>query len=322
MGRAEFLYEQLTDAIAIDALLKQPEDSYLDCKEWPDKDEDAQKVLAKAACGLTNADGGVIVIGMKAASRPKDEPDDVTTRSPVKDTSLVRSRILGLISNLVEPGIPGIDAREIPESPGASSGFVVVLVPKSDGSPRRSRKHRDFFIRVGSATIPMEYWQIEDMFGRRAHPKLSLHLSHKDRVEANYPNPSVPVRWFHLELHNEGRGIAKFPGLRFRRDMGFILSDAGADGEGNFGIPLRQSEKDWIVFRGGMDDVIYPGETRLIGVVSQEGRSVGIDESIVQGGYTRVRWVFDATEFRCEISTEGATTMSVGYPVPEDGLPS
>jgi hypothetical protein len=64
---------------------------------------------------------------MKAASRPKDEPDVVATRSQVKDTSLVRARILGLISNLVEPGILGIDAREIPESPGARPDSLLFL---------------------------------------------------------------------------------------------------------------------------------------------------------------------------------------------------
>jgi predicted HTH transcriptional regulator len=132
----------------------------LDCKEWPSRDEDAQKMLAKAACGMTNADGGVLVVGMKAASRPKDEPDVVSAKAPVPDTSQVASRILGLISNLVEPSIVGVEVREIHENPSSTSGYVVTYVPKSEGSPRRSRKHRDFYIRVGSATVAIAVYSI------------------------------------------------------------------------------------------------------------------------------------------------------------------
>ncbi len=38
MGRAETLYSELQDGNAIDGLIGQPEDSHLDCKEWPTDD--------------------------------------------------------------------------------------------------------------------------------------------------------------------------------------------------------------------------------------------------------------------------------------------
>jgi hypothetical protein len=317
MGRAESLYTELQDLNAMNGLIGQPEDSHLDCKEWPTKDDDAQKMLAKAACGMTNADGGVLVVGMKAESRPKDEPDVVTSKAPVQDTSQVASRILGLISNLVEPGIIGIEVREIPETAGSKSGYVIVYIPKSEGSPRRSRKTREFYVRVGSATIPMEYWQIEDSFGKRPHPRLSLHLEQKDRVNAYYPQSGVAVRWFHLGLRNEGKGIAKFPGLRFRRGEGFEMSQSGIDGNLNFGLPLRASDSEWIIFQGGVDDVIYPGETRLIAILSQRGTERGVIGSEVGGRFTKTEWLFDAIEFNCEISGDGIATTAICYAVVE-----
>ena len=204
MGRAERLFSELQDLNAINDLLGQPEDSHMDCKVWPAKDDDAQKMIAKAACGMTNADGGVLILGLNAPSRPKDEPDVITEKVPVPDTTYVASRVLGLISNLVEPGIIGVEPREIRETPDSKSGYVVIHVPKSEGSPRRSRKNREFYVRVGSATIPMEYWQIEDLFGKRPHAELSLHLEERDRVNAYYHRGDVPVRWFHLGLKNDG----------------------------------------------------------------------------------------------------------------------
>jgi hypothetical protein len=244
---------------------------------------------------MTNADGGILVVGMKAESKPKDEPDVVTAKAPVPDTRQVASRILGLISNLVEPGIVGFDVKEIQETPGSKSGFVVVYVPKSEGSPRRSRKNREFYIRVGSSTIPMEYWQMEDQFGKRPHPRLTLYLEEKERVNAHYPQPGVAVRWFHFGLKNEGKGIARFPGLRFARGSGFEMSQYGLDGNTNFGLPLRPSETEWIVFRGGVDDVIYPGETRVIGIFSQRGTERGVEGSVVGGGFSKTEWLFGAT---------------------------
>jgi hypothetical protein len=52
------------------------------------------------------------------------------------------------------PCMPGstttviIETREISETTGSKSGFVVIFVPKSDGPPNRFRKDSKFYIRV------------------------------------------------------------------------------------------------------------------------------------------------------------------------------
>jgi predicted HTH transcriptional regulator len=134
------------------------------------------RVFAKAACGLTNAEGGVLVVGMRARATSKDEPDLVESPAPVADTKAVQSRVLDLIGQLVEPGIEGVQAVEVSEKTGLKSGFVIIHVPASEGPPRRSRKDWKFYLRVGSGTIPMEYFQIADMFGKRPHPKVGVVL--------------------------------------------------------------------------------------------------------------------------------------------------
>src|SRR5947199_9676220 len=118
-SRAEQLFLELQNVAAIKNLIGQTEDVHFDCKEWPTKDEDAQKPLAKAACGLTNAEGGVLVIGMKARSIAKDDPDLVESAVPIADTVAVESKILNLIGQLGEPVIEGITAVEVNEPPGS-----------------------------------------------------------------------------------------------------------------------------------------------------------------------------------------------------------
>jgi predicted HTH transcriptional regulator len=176
-GRAQTLFAQLQTQQQVLALIGQNEDSWLDVKNWGERDDDSQKMLAKALCGFTNADGGVLVIGMDAKASSNDEPDVITGPRPVANTSIVKSKILDWASKFVEPSIAGIDVHEISdETPESRSGFVVIYVPKSEGSPRRSRRDWRFYTRMGSSTLAMEYWQIEDFFGKGPNPRLTLHL--------------------------------------------------------------------------------------------------------------------------------------------------
>ena len=129
------------------------------------------------------------------------------------------------------------------------------------------------------------------------------------------------VRWFHVGLRNEGKGIARFPSFRFRRACGFELNEYGIDGNTNFGLPRRAAEPEWIVFQGGIDDVIYPGETKLIGILSQRGAERGVEGSQDRGRFTMTDWQFEGTEFECEIAAEGVALATQGFSVGEGTLP-
>jgi hypothetical protein len=307
-GRAEQLFEQLKSVPAILALIGQSEDVHFDCKEWPTNDGDAQRVFAKAACGLTNAEGGVLVVGMKAKTTSKDEPDLVVSAAPVADTSAVKSRILDLIGQLVEPGIDGIEAVEVRESTDSKSGFVIVHIPASEGLPRRSRKDWKFYLRIGSGTFPMEYFQIADMFGQRPKPKLELYLEPTGKI-GPIPYDQVPHRFFWLGLTNTGRGLAKFPGARFKRaECSLNVFPYGLDGNGNYGLPLRVSDNDWVIFRGGVDDVIYPGTTLKITQCVQR---------YSRGDPRKGVGIFDSFTFTAEVSCEALPTIPVERIVPE-----
>ena len=318
LSRAEELFQKLQSADSIRALIGQSEDVHFDCKEWPTSDSDAQRVFAKAACGLTNAEGGVVLVGMRAKSTSKDEPDLVESVATVADTSAVKSRILNLVGQLVEPGIDGVQAAEINDPVGSRSGLVVVLRPASEGSPRRSRKDWKFYQRIGSGTFPMEYFQIEERFGKRPPPKLELYLEQLE-ISRRPHAPNQPARYFVLGLRNAGYGIAKFS-IRYRRATGLVNDPFGIDGNQNFGLPLRPSEAEWIVFRGGMDDVIYPQDVRKITKLWLDGSNVGPDglpyPKVYAPAKKYTQWDFRAVSFQCEISCEGTPTLAVDKSIP------
>jgi hypothetical protein len=306
--RAKSLFTRLQDAGSIRGLIGQSEDVHFDCKEWPTNEADAQKIFAKAACGLANAEGGVLVVGMRARAVSKDDPDIVDSAVPVVDTRAVKSRILDLTGQLVEPRIEGVQVVEVNEASNSTSGFVVVYVPACEGSPRRSRKDWKFYQRIGSGTFPMEYFQIEERFGKRPPPKLELYLE-PGGVGVSY-SVYVPSRWFEIGLTNSGRSIAKFPSIRYKRSSGLIASQHGIDGSGGFGLAPRASDNHWVAFRGGLDEVIYPGETRKICSLRQDAQR----RNLAEGDSA---WVFPASTFSCEISCEGTPTASVEKTIAE-----
>ena len=129
--------------------------------------------------------------------------------------------------------------------------------------------------------------------------------------------PWALVRSFVLGLRNVGCGIAKFPSIRYRRACGLTVSTFGIDGSGGFGLSPRPSESELEAFRGGVDEVIYPGELRKITRLLQMGENKGIEglpaANVTFGpnGPSRARWVFKEATFSCEVSCEGIPTVTI-----------
>lgn len=321
---AERLYERLSSLKSIQDLIGQSEDADFDCKEWHTRTDAARASIAKAACGFTNGTGGVIVIGVRAKGAGSGIPDVVNALVPVADREAVKAEVLDIILKFVEPGIEGIRVKTIPDQ-GAKkpSGFVLVFVPESEGSVRRSKVDWRFYVRVTSGTLPMEYFQIEERFGKRPPPRLSLVLTVESIVQYS-GNIRAPMRYIAFGLKNESRSIAKFPGVRFKSRPELHRYDFGVDERGGTGLPPRASEDDWIVFRGGVDDVIYPGENRMVSKLIQTA-TIKEERPIPQPFYTAhpraIRlWECASMRLEYEVSAEGAATLSGEYQLEADSL--
>jgi hypothetical protein len=124
-------------------------------------------------------------------------------------------------------------------------------------------------------------------------------------------------------LTNTGAGIAKFPGVLFKRSPNLSVDSSGIDGNMKFGIRLRPSEGEWIVFGGGVDDVIYPGQTTMIAKLKQTGENVGVAgihmslQPFSHHGPNKARHLFEELIFQCEISCEGCPTVAIEKVFPE-----
>src|SRR5688572_7827551 len=136
MHAREELLRRLHDLNNILALIGTSEHLHLECKTWPGSanDNDVQRAIAKALCGFSNADGGVLVIGLATANgRDKYTPDLIEKALPVADTIALKSRIDSLIPELVEPAIEGVSAVAVQQDAQSKSGFIVIDIPPTSG---------------------------------------------------------------------------------------------------------------------------------------------------------------------------------------------
>ncbi len=217
-SRAESFFAKLIDEQSLHGLIGQSEDADFDCKEWHGV-ERSRVSLAKATCGFANAAGGVIIIGMKARS-VGGEPDVVQTTAPFRNPRSVTSEVLDTILKLVEPGVEHVETRVILCDDDPLSGYLVVYVPVSDGPPHRSRVDWKFYVRIASGTVPMEYFQIEDRFGRGPHARLIPEIASDEVTPDNKFNPTYFTRRIKIGLRNTGRGLAHYPCLMIPKDAG------------------------------------------------------------------------------------------------------
>lgn len=157
--------------------------------------------LACSLSAFSNSEGGVIIWGVQATRDKNDSyVDQVTEVAGVLNPKLVLSRLMELTSQACSPFPIGIQHRIIK---GKTASFVATYVPASDGGPHMAQLGMGkYYVRSGGSSLPMEHFQIADMFGRRAAPKPTVEAVNISGFE------------FSLRVGNNGRGAAHAPFLQ------------------------------------------------------------------------------------------------------------
>ncbi len=204
-------------------------------------DEPDIKNLAKAVSGFANGEGGVLIWGIE---------DATIAPVPIAGVCDFVADLLQRSHQLTSPAAIGIDGDFVPSDSDVNSGFGLILIPSSDLPPHRvvsriATVQNHYYVRSGSSFAVASHSQLEDMFGRRPRPVLTMELE----VEIRGSSPEV---WITALLTNSGRGIARYPYLSLEVDRPYGLSKHGADDMGHFGLPLlrkgtsfRSDEDTW-----------------------------------------------------------------------------
>ncbi|WP_428306760.1 AlbA family DNA-binding domain-containing protein [Lacipirellula sp.] len=252
MNKADF---DALDLAKIKSMLGvQEENLHLDFKQAAGTftSADDRKNLAKVIGGFANSDGGVCIWGVDAR-KDGDGPDVAQKIVALPNVTAAVARLNELTAQSANPVVDGVVHKAIPEN--GASGVVATYVPASDSGPHMAKLTEDrYYKRSGESFIKMEHFDIEDMFGRRAKPQLSLIY----RVEGK-----GDMVFAVLSIVNDGRAAAISPYLSLLVAKPNGVHIHGLDGNGNHGLSMRTEYRlsEWITFGGVEGNLVYPGVT-------------------------------------------------------------
>lgn len=168
--------------------------------------EDDKRNFAIALSGFANSSGGLIVWGVTTTR--EGDVDHADGEKPVSISTML-PRLNTLTGEGVSPSVAGVRHRGIPIID--NEGFVISLIPESDGGPHMARlgEYR-YYKRSGSNFYKMEHFDVADMFGRRQRPNLALTI-------ARASDPEVDDL-FDLWVTNIGRALARHCSMNLRFD--------------------------------------------------------------------------------------------------------
>jgi len=213
--------------------------------------DDDKKNLAKAVSGFANSSGGILIWGIE---------DETLTPKPISEVEKFVQSLLELAPYSTDPIVQGIDGDWVGSD--ENGGFGVVFIPESLLPPHRVILNSDkiknhYYIRSGNSFAIATHTQLEDMFGRRPRPNLSLStrvVFYSHQGENHLVNVIVSIE-------NRGRGTAKSPFLAIKIRPPYKINHFGIDGNGGFGLKEIASSSDWNEKKYGAsaNAVIHPG---------------------------------------------------------------
>jgi hypothetical protein len=230
------------------------EDPHLDFKSVGDPTigSSERKNLATALSGFANADGGIVVWGVEARKGVAEGT------KPIDSVSDFVARLQEFTGVAVNPVVDGVVHK--PLETAERKGYAVTLVPPSDGGPHMAKMGEDrYYKRSGDSFRRMEHFDVADMFGRRAKPKLEFVA----RPTLGPRSGNDIVFYLVISVRNAGRAAARAPYLALQVAPPHEWTSYGLDGNCHHGLARLPSTRgtQWIKFCGGGDVFVHPGVT-------------------------------------------------------------
>jgi hypothetical protein len=199
--------KSVTDVKARFVTRQQPETNHVEFKEKsdrriPDLSEYDKTNFAKALSSFSNAEGGILIWGIK--TRKRDGQDYAAVLKSITQVEAFAERLRDSLINILMPQNPGVRIEAVRNRLG--NGYVKCFIPASDNPPHRSMQDREYWVRLDGRSVKLEHYLIRDMMARHAYPDLDADLVPDYR---QFPSGRVRVGIF---LHNKGRAIAKYSG--------------------------------------------------------------------------------------------------------------
>lgn len=217
-------------------------------------DKDDRRNFAKALSGFANSSGGLIIWGVEARKNPQGI-DCAVGKREITNLRLFLAKLNEFTGNFISPIVEGVVHKEIKTE--SDKGYAVTLVPVSSAGPHMAKAGEDrYYKRSGDGFYRMEHFDLEDMFGRRPHPKLVTRLKKGFPIASDpYPKPKWQIIF---DIVNAGRGTAKLIALEFVYTMGMSYGSSNFGWNGAFGVFDPETQEGNFIFQLPSDRVLHP----------------------------------------------------------------
>jgi Putative DNA-binding domain len=237
---------------------RKPETNYIEFKQkrdrrGPDLHEDDKKNMAKALSAFSNAQGGILIWGVRTRPVPGGGGDVAWSLRPISGVKDMAERLRGSLLDILVPQNPGVTIEAIANRLG--NGYVKCLIPESENPPHRSMVDREYYARLDGRSIRLEHYMIRDMMSRREHPRLRF-TSYTRRADG--PSRRIDVE---MRLENWGKTVAKYAGW-----YGSFQNARVVAAQGCRDISASNSGRTTITWDAPLGVVIHPnGIAKTIG---------------------------------------------------------
>lgn len=161
----------ILDSGNLNELIGAVENDWLECKAAPYRlEEDYQKQeLAKDVSALANANGGVILIGVKTEGDPTHFGDEIKEVRPFPQKLVNPGQYQDILKQRIYSALQRVEVKWFPSAPNLEKGIVAIFIP-----PQAS-VHRPFLL---TRTLDAEGKLVEIVFGYvERHRAIVDHMS-------------------------------------------------------------------------------------------------------------------------------------------------
>ncbi|MBP3766903.1 MAG: ATP-binding protein [Prevotella sp.] len=164
--KTDYTEEDLRELISTQA----EESVHLDFKSAGafDKKDDKRAEIAKDVSAFANSDGGIIVYGMN------EENHVAHSLSYIDGNVYTKEWVERVINNGIQRRIEGIKIYPIRVDGDVRKSVYVVSIPRSANAPHMCSKRHIYYKRYNFESVPMEEYEVRDLFNRAAIPNLVI----------------------------------------------------------------------------------------------------------------------------------------------------
>ncbi|KJC59892.1 hypothetical protein UP10_14435 [Bradyrhizobium sp. LTSPM299] len=140
------------------------ESLHLEFKTLPVNDRltrDDRKLIAKAISGFSNAEGGLLIIGV--ATKNLNGVDSAHQKQPIENLQRCSSLIRASLADLLSPQNTAIRIEPLLSSQGSDRGYLLIYVPPSELRPHMDLMEQRYFRRGSDGTRVLYHQEIREL---------------------------------------------------------------------------------------------------------------------------------------------------------------